>query len=66
MSEIRVLPMPHVLGKWEHDYSKYPETIIVSFSNGKTVKYRIDVQQPHPCFEAAIENIKNMEGLTIR
>ena len=61
MSEARVLPLPKVLGKWEHDDSKYPETIIVSFSNGKTVKYRIDVEQPHPCFLETMELIGKMK-----
>lgn len=60
MSEVRVLPLPQVLGEWEHDYSRYPETIRVSFSDGKTVKYRIDVQQPHPSFEAAMKNLERM------
>ena len=60
MSEVRVLPLPKVSGTWEHDYSKYPETIRVAFSDGKTVKYRIDIEQPHPCFEAAMKNLERM------
>lgn len=60
MSEIRVLPLPHVHGEWIHD-EKYPETIRVSFSDGKVVKYKIDVEQPHPCFEAAMKNLERME-----
>ena len=45
MSEIvQVLPMPKVHPIWEHPgISKYPETIRVSFSDGKVITYRIDV-----------------------
>ena len=63
MSNIQALPLPKVHPIWEHPgISKYPETIRVSFSDGKTVKYIIDIEQPHPCFEAAMENIRNLEG----
>ena len=63
MSEsVQVLPLPKVLPIWEHTgVSKYPETIKVSFSNGKVITYRIDVDMPHPCLEAAIRNIGNMQ-----
>ena len=63
MSEVvQVLPLPKVHPIWEHPgISKYPETIKVSFSNGKVVTYRIDVEIPHPCFEAAMKNIERME-----
>ena len=60
MSEIRVLPLPKVTGIWEHDFSKYPDVIRVPMSDGKLVKYVIDVQQPHPSLEAAIRNIERM------
>lgn len=60
MSEIRVLPLPKVTGIWEHDFSKYPDVIRVPMSDGKVVKYVIDVQQPHPSLEAAIRNIERM------
>lgn len=61
MSEVRVLPLPKVSGVWEHDNSKYPETVKVSFSDGRVVKYRIDIEQPHPSFEAAMMNLERME-----
>lgn len=63
MSEtVQVLPMPKVHPIWEHPgISRYPETIRVSFSDGKVVTYHIDIDQPHPCFEAAIKNIQNMK-----
>ena len=60
MSEIRVLPLPKVTGIWEHDVSRYPDRIRVPMSDGKVVTYHIDVEMPHPCFEAAIKNIERM------
>ena len=63
MSNIQALPLPKVHTIWEHPgISKYPETIRVSFSDGKTIKYIIDIEQPHPSCLAAIENIQKMEG----
>lgn len=64
MSEtVQVLPLPKVHPIWERPgISKYPETIRVSFSDGKVVTYRIDVDLPHPCFEAAMMNIERMKN----
>ena len=62
MKEVRVMPMPHVHPVWEHDDSKYPETIKVSMSNGKVIRYRIDIEQPHPCFLDAMVNIERMKA----
>lgn len=61
MSEIRVMPLPKVTGVWEHDASKYPDVIRVPMSDGRVVKYVIDVKQPHPSFEAAMKNLERME-----
>ena len=41
--------------RYEHDYSKYPEQIRVSFIDGHTAVYELKVDQPHPVI---IENIK--------
>lgn len=61
MSEIRVMPLPKVTGIWEHDASRYPDKIRIPMSDGKVITYHIDVDLPHPCFEAAIQNIERME-----
>ena len=61
MSEIRILPLPKVTGVWEHEVSKYPDRIRVPMSDGKVITYHIDVEMPHPCFEAAIRTIERME-----
>lgn len=60
MSEIRVMPLPKVTGIWRHDCSRYPDEIRVPMSDGKIVRYHIDVEMPHPCFEAAMKNIERM------
>ena len=61
MSEIIVMPLPKVTGIWEHDASRYPDKIRIPMSDGKVITYHIDVDLPHPCFEAAIQNIERME-----
>ena len=61
MSEIRVLPLPKVNGVWKHDCSRYPDEIRIPMSDGRIVKYVMDVQMPRPCFEAAMKNISNMK-----
>ena len=61
MSEIRVLPLPKVTGVWDHDVSRYPDRIRIPMSDGKVVTYLIDSQLPHPCFMAAIRNIRKMK-----
>ena len=30
-------------------------------SDGKVVTYHIDIELPHPCFEAAMKNLERME-----
>ena len=45
---IRIMPMPVVHPVWEHDESEYPETIRVSFCNGKIRTYYLAVEQPKP------------------
>ena len=54
--------MPKVHPIWEHPgISRYPETIRVSFADGKVVTYHIDEKMPHPCFEAAMMNLERMK-----
>ena len=60
MSEIRVMPLPKVTGVGRHDVSRYPDEIRVPMSDGRVVRYVMDVQQPHPCFEAAMKNLERM------
>ena len=61
MSEIRVMPLPKVTGVWRHDCSRYPDEIRIPMSDGKVIRYRIDIEQPHPQLLEALENIRNMK-----
>ena len=49
----RILSM--AVPKYEHEYSKYPEQIRVSFADGHTAVYDMRIDQPHPVI---VENIK--------
>lgn len=60
MSNIQVLPLPKVFPIWDHRHSMYPETIRVSFSNGKTVLYRIDIEQPAPQLKDALDDFTEL------
>lgn len=61
MSDVRVLPLPKVTGLWDHDLSRYPDRVRIPMADGKVVTYHIDLDLPHPCFQAAMDNIKNMK-----
>lgn len=60
MSEIRVLPLPKVTGVWKHDTSKYPDVIRVPMSDGRVVKYVIDVPQPAPVFREKLDRFTKL------
>ena len=61
MSEIRVMPLPKVTGVWRHDCSRYPDEIRIPMSDGRVVRYTIDTEMPHPCFEAAMKAVRKMK-----
>lgn len=63
MNGIQVLPLPKVAPFWDHKDSRYPERIKVSMSDGRVVSYRIDVEQPHPCFLTAMENLQHIKSI---
>ena len=54
-AEKRPRMLPEAVPHYEHDCSKYPEQIRVSFSDGSTAVYDIHTEQPAPVI---IENIK--------
>ena len=60
MSEVRVKPLISVTPKYLHDCSRYPDLIRIPMSDGKVVTYHIDMEMPHPCFEAAMKNLERM------
>lgn len=52
---------PEVIGifsTYEHEYSRHPEVIRVSFRDGSTAVYDIRNNQPHPL---VVKNIEIME-----
>ena len=62
MSEIRVMPLPKVTGIWRHDSSKYPEEIRVPMSDGKVIRYHIDIKQPAPVFKDKLDKFTKTCG----
>ena len=43
---------------YEHDFSVYPESVRVSFGDGKTIIYDRRIEQPAPMFEENIRIIR--------
>ena len=59
---IRSLPTMMVTGYWDKDsQSKIPERVKVVMHDGTRAMYALDVQQPHPQCEKAVEIIRNMD-----
>jgi len=50
----RIEPIPDVVPVWEHEWSEYPEEIVVGFKNGHFARYQLYVEQPHPAFQKVI------------
>ena len=50
--------------KYEHENSKYPEQIRVSFADGHTAVYDMRVDQPAPVIIENIKIIRRMAGYT--
>ncbi len=57
---------PAMLGKmvpiYDHNTSKHPDRIRVSFDDGSTAVYAIDVEQPHPLVVESIRIIRKWNG----
>lgn len=54
----RVLPTGTVTAQWERDEGRYPDTVLVPFADGHVLKYRRDIEQPHPSFQNAMALIQ--------
>lgn len=48
-------PLPEVVPYYDHEFSKHPDHIRVSFADGSTAVYDIRLDQPHPVI---VENIR--------
>lgn len=57
--ESKIRPIADVVPIWEHD-GQYPDLIKVAMADGQVVTYRLDVQQPHPAFTAAMMALDRM------
>lgn len=57
---------PAMLGKmvpiYDHNTSSHPDRIRVSFDDGSTVVYVLDVEQPHPMVMESIRIIRKWNG----
>ena len=57
---------PAMLGKmvpiYDHNTSSHPDRIRVSFDDGSTVVYALDVEQPHPMVMESIRIIRKWNG----
>ena len=57
---------PAMLGKmvpiYDHNTSKHPDRIRVSFDDGSTAVYVMDVEQPHPLVMESIQIIRKWNG----
>ena len=61
MGDTRRKPLAAITAIWEKSSrSKYPETVCIPMNDGHIVKYRLDIEQPHPCFLNAMELLKSM------
>lgn len=47
--------LPKVVPIYEHSWSNYPDVIRVSFENGQTLKYVIEIKQPEPVFRSWLD-----------
>lgn len=48
-------PLAEVVPYYDHDFSKHPDHIRVSFADGSTAVYDLRTEQPHPVI---VENIR--------
>ena len=56
----KILPNP--LPIYDHEYSRIPDRIRVSFADGSTAVYDIRVEQPHPIILENVRIIRRMNG----
>lgn len=63
---IQIVLRPRMLDKpleiYDHEFSKYPDRIRVSFADGRTFVYDIRTEQPAPVIEENIRIIRKWKG----
>lgn len=56
----QVIPDPRVDVK-DWDVDGYPAAIFVKMGDNTVIEFVRKIEQPHPCFEAAMKNLERME-----
>ena len=59
-SKIQVFPLPKVLPEWAHKFGKYPDAIRVAMSDGKVLRYVLDVPQPAPVLREQLDKFTKL------
>ena len=54
--------LPNPLPTYDHEFSKYPERIRVSFSDGHTAVYDLRVEMPAPQIVESVKIIRKWNG----
>ena len=61
---IRIVPnIPKITARWAHRASEIPDWLEVPMSNGETVRYYPQIEQP--AFRASLETIRKMNQLVV-
>ena len=55
-------PLPEVVPIYDRDISQHPDRIRVSFKDGSTAVYVLEVEQPHPMVQESIRIIRKWNG----
>lgn len=53
----QIFPYPRVDVK-EWDVDGYPAAVIVKMGDNTTIEYQRKINQPHPCFKAAMDSLE--------
>lgn len=65
MTAIPIVLRPKMMDKpleiYDHEFSKYPDRIRVSFMDGRTMVYDLRQDQPHPVIVENIRIIRKMK-----
>ena len=54
--------LPNPLPTYDHEFSKYPDRIRVSFDDGRTFVYDIRTEQPAPQIVESVKIIRKWNG----
>ena len=52
--------LPKVVPRYKQAWSVYPDTLMASFDNGKTVRYVIEIKQPEPALRKPLDRFTKL------